>query len=48
MLEEGLKDVEDLLDPEKEERKDALKINDAKSNVVGTNYLKIVNQCVLF
>ena len=29
MLEDGLKDVEDLLDPEEEERKDALKINDA-------------------
>ena len=43
MLEDGLRDVEDLLDPEEEERKDALKINDAKSNVVGTNYLKIVN-----
>ena len=43
MLEDGLKDVEDLLDPEEEERKDALKINDAKSDVVGTNYLKIVN-----
>ena len=43
MLEDGLKYVEDLLDPEEEERKDALKINDAKSDVVGTNYLKIVN-----
>ena len=43
MLEDGLRDVEDLLDPEEEERKDALKINDAKSDVVGTNYLKIVN-----
>ena len=32
-----------MLDPEEEERKDALKINDAKSDVVGTNYLKIVN-----
>ena len=37
MLEDGLKDVEDLLDPEEEERKDALKISDAKSDVVGTN-----------
>ena len=39
MLEDGLRDVEDLLDPEEEERKDALKISDAKSDVVGTNYL---------
>ena len=43
MLEDGLKDVEDLLDPEEEERKDAPKMSDAKSDVVGTNYLKIVN-----
>ena len=43
MLGDGLRDVEDLLDPEEEGRKDALKISDAKSDVVGTNYLKIVN-----
>ena len=43
MLEDGLKDVEDLLDPEEEERRDALKISDAQFEVIGTNYLKIVN-----
>ncbi len=43
MLEDGLSDVEDLLDPEEEKRKDALKVTDAKSDIVGTNYLKVVN-----
>ena len=43
MLEDGLKDVEDLVDPEKEERRDAMKLDDVTSDVVGTNYLKIVN-----
>ena len=43
MLEDGLSDVEDVLDPEEEMRKDALKVTDAKSDIVGTNYLKVVN-----
>ena len=43
MLEDGLSDVEDLLDPEEEKRKYALKVSDAKSDIVGTNYLKVVN-----
>ena len=46
MLEDGLKNVEDLADPEEEERKDAMKPDDVMANVVGTNYLKIVTICL--
>ena len=43
MLEDGLGDGEDLLDPEEEKTKDALKVTDAESDIVGTHYLKVVN-----
>ena len=43
MLEDGLKDVESLVDPEKEIQRDALKLADVTSDNVGKNYLKIVN-----
>ena len=43
MLEDGLGYVEDLLDPEEEKRKGALKVTDAESGSVGTYYLKVVN-----
>ena len=43
MLEDGLSDVEDLLDPEEETRKYAIKLIDAESDSVGTQYLKVVN-----
>ena len=43
MLEDGLSDVEDLLDPEEEKRKDALKVTDARSDIIRTNFSKVVN-----
>ena len=43
MLEDGLKDVESLEDPEKEVKRDALKLANVTSDVVGTNYLRIIN-----
>ena len=42
MLEDGLEDVENLANPEKEELKDAL-LADAVSYNVGAQYLKVVN-----
>ena len=42
MLEDGLEDVENIANPEKEELKDAL-LADAVSDNVGANYLKVVN-----
>ena len=43
MLEDGLRDVESLEDSKEEEKRDALKLADKDSDVVGTNYLKIIN-----
>ena len=43
ILEDGLKDVESLVDPEKETQRDALKLADVTSDGIGTNYLKIIN-----
>ena len=43
MLEDGLGDGEDLLDPEEETRRYAMKLIDAESDNVGTHYLKVVN-----
>ena len=40
MLEDGLKDVESLVDPEKEIQRDALKLADVTSDTLRTNYLK--------
>ena len=42
MLEDGLEDVENLANPEKEELKDAL-LADIVSDNIGANYLKVVN-----
>ena len=42
MLEDGLGDGEDLLDPEEETRRYAMQLIDAESNNVGTHYLKVV------
>ena len=43
ILEDGLKDVESLEDSKEEEKRDALKLADKTSDVVGTSYLKIIN-----
>ena len=43
MLEDGLGDGEDLLDPEEETRRYAMRLIDAESDNVGTHYLKVVN-----
>ena len=43
MLEDGLGDGEDLLDPEEETRRYAMRLIDAESHNVGTHYLKVVN-----
>ena len=43
MLEDGLKDVESLMDPEKEIQRDAMKLAVVTSDNIGTNYLKIIN-----
>ena len=43
MLEDGLEDVENLMDPEKERLKDAMKLADVTSDNIGTNYLKGIN-----
>ena len=43
MLEDGLGDGEDLLDPEEETRRYAMRLIDAESDNVGTYYLKVVN-----
>ena len=42
VLEDGLQNIKDLADPEKEELKDAL-LADAVSDNIGTNYLKEIN-----
>ncbi len=43
MLEDGLGDGEDLLDPEKEKRQYAMRMKDAETDNVGAHYLKVVN-----
>ena len=43
MLEDGLSDVEDLLYPEEETRKCAIRLICAESDNVRTHYLKVVN-----
>ena len=43
MMEDGLEDVENLMDPEKEMQRDAMKLADVTSDNIGTNYLKIIN-----
>ena len=43
MLDFGLRDVESLEDSKQEEKRDALKLADKTSDVVGNNYLKIIN-----
>ena len=47
MMEDAVEDVDDLTDPEKEKQRDAMKLVDATSNNIGTNYLKVIN-CVAF
>ena len=42
MLEDGLKDVERLMDPEKEIQRDAMKLADVTYDNIGTNYLKVI------
>ena len=42
MLEDGLKDVKSLVDPEKE-KQDAMKLENTTSDNVGTKYLKVIN-----
>ena len=43
MMEDGLEDVDDLIDPEKEKQRDAMKLADVTSDNIGTNYLKVIN-----
>ena len=43
MLEDGLKDVKSLVDPDKENQGDAMKLANRTSVNIGTNYLKIIN-----
>ena len=42
MLEDGLKDVESLVDPEKEIQRYAMKLADVTSDNISTNYLKVI------
>ena len=43
MLEDGMEDIENLITPEKEEIREAMKNADIESDAVGTNFLKIEN-----
>ena len=43
MLEDGLENIENLMDPEKEILKDVMKLADVASDNIGTNYLKAIN-----
>ena len=43
MLEDGLSDGEDVLDPEEETRQYAMKMIDAEKDNVGAHYLKVIN-----
>ena len=43
MLEDGLSDGEDVLDPEEETRQYAMKMIDAEKDNLGAQYLKVVN-----
>ena len=43
MLEHGLGDGEDLLHPEEETRRYAMRLIDAESDNVGTHYQKVVH-----
>ena len=43
MLEDGLEDVDKLIDPEREKQQEAMKQADIESDIVGANYLKVVN-----
>ena len=38
MMEDGLEDVENLMDPEKEKQRDAMKLADVTSDNIGKNY----------
>ena len=46
MLEDGLKDVKNLLDPERLKQRDEIKQADTTSDTIGTNYLKVVNSAL--
>ena len=43
MLEYGLEDVDKLIDPEREKQREAMKQADVDFDIVGANYLKVVN-----
>merc|ERR1712082_424768 len=43
MLEDGLSDGEDVLDPEEETRQYAMEMIDAEKDSVGTQYLTVIN-----
>ena len=43
MKEDGLEDVDKLVDPEKEKQREAMKFADVTSDSIGTNYLKVIN-----
>ena len=42
-MEDGLEDVNNLIDPEKEKQKEAMKLPDVTLDVIGTNYQKVIN-----
>ena len=43
MMEDGLEDVDNLIDPEKEEQREAMKLADVTSDTKGTHYLEVIN-----
>ena len=43
MMEDGLEDVENLMDPEKEMQRDAMKLADVTSDNIVPYYLKVMN-----
>ena len=42
-MEDGLEDVENLMDPQRDIQRDAMKLADVTSDNIGTNYLKVIN-----
>ena len=43
MVEDGLEDVDKLIDPERDKQGEAMKQADVDSDTIGYNYLKVVN-----
>ena len=43
MLQDGLEDVENLIDSEKEKKRDAMRLADTTSDNIEMNYSKVIN-----